>query len=118
MSRRHIVAIVFVHFMSARMTSRALNVHKKSVLELKAPESRIRDAVVSGFNVTRKPIFESRISSDRDDQVVPAVELIQRRLVLPLLVGLEELLVRFAGVGIQYADFGSTGGNIGNLELD
>src|SRR5262245_23007273 len=46
-------------------------------LELNAPKSRIRDAVGSGFNVACEPIFENRISSDRDDQVVPAVELIQ-----------------------------------------
>ena len=44
----------------------------------KTPESRIREAVLSGFNVTRKPIFEGRVSASRDDQVVPTKELIER----------------------------------------
>jgi hypothetical protein len=46
----------------------------------KAPESRVREAVPSGFDVTRQPVLESRISCDRDDKVVPAIELIQRQL--------------------------------------
>jgi hypothetical protein len=44
----------------------------------KTPESRIRKAVLSGFDVTRKSIFESRVSARGDDQVVPAKELIER----------------------------------------
>jgi hypothetical protein len=43
----------------------------------KAPESRIREAVLSGFDVTCKPVFESRVSGNRDDEVVPAIELLQ-----------------------------------------
>jgi hypothetical protein len=47
----------------------------------KAAESRIREAVLSGFDVTRKPVFESRVSGNFDDEVVPTMELIQRQLV-------------------------------------
>jgi hypothetical protein len=43
----------------------------------KAAESRIREAVLSGFDVTRKPVLKSRVSGNRDDEVVPAMELIQ-----------------------------------------
>ena len=40
----------------------------------KTSQRRIRRAVVSGFNVPAKPIFEAGIASDRDDQVVPTIE--------------------------------------------
>ena len=33
----------------------------------KAAESRIREAVLSGFDVTGESIFESRVCSNRDD---------------------------------------------------
>src|SRR5262249_43969350 len=54
---------------------------KKDLLpfENKTTESRIRNAVISSFKVTRKPIFELRIPTNRNDQVVPAVGLIQRQ---------------------------------------
>jgi hypothetical protein len=53
----------------------------------KAPESRIGDAITSGFDVTRQSIFERRVSGSRNDQVVPTLKLIQRRLVEKGLAG-------------------------------
>src|ERR1700730_3944768 len=53
----------------------------------KAPESRIGDAITSGFDVTCQSIFESRVSGSRNDQVVPTLKLIQRRLVEKGLAG-------------------------------
>jgi hypothetical protein len=41
----------------------------------KASESRIGEAVPSCFDVTCKPVLESRVSGNRDDEVVPAMEL-------------------------------------------
>ena len=43
-----------------------------------AAESRIGVGVAAGFDVTCEPIFESRVAADGNDQVVPAVELIER----------------------------------------
>ena len=57
----------------------------------KAPKGRIRNAVLSVFNVTGKPILESWISGDRDDQVVPPMELTQQQRICDRLVGLKSL---------------------------
>ena len=42
-----------------------------------APKSRIREAILSGFDVTSKPVFESRVSCNRHNEVVPAISLVQ-----------------------------------------
>src|SRR5271165_5383719 len=67
-----------------------------------APESRIREAVLSGFDVTRKSVFESQVSGNRDDEVVPAMELIKRQLIFKLLLGLKKPRAQLACVGIEY----------------
>jgi len=56
-------------------------------LRVTTPESWVGEAVLSGFDVTRESIFESRIRGNRENQVVPAIELIQRQLVLKPLLG-------------------------------
>ena len=84
----------------------------------KPSEGWIRDALLSGFNVTCKSICESRVSGNRDDQVVPAGGLIQGQLAFGLLLGLEKPLDRVAAIGIQHADFSSNAANIGDLQLD
>jgi hypothetical protein len=89
-----------------------------SALEGKAPESRIREAVLSGFNVTRKSVFESRVSFNRDNEVVPAVELIQRQLVFRRLMGMQKLRAHLACIGIEYANFGVLVGDIGDFLFD
>src|SRR5215469_17227906 len=70
----------------------------------KATHGRIRDTVLSGFDVTRKPIGEGRISCNRGDEVIPATELFQFHLVFELVAGLEMLRSGVAGVGIQNRD--------------
>jgi hypothetical protein len=47
----------------------------------KAPESRIGETVLSSFDVTRKLVFEIRVSANPYDEVVPTKELIQHQLV-------------------------------------
>src|SRR5437667_12727202 len=47
----------------------------------KAPESRIGETGLSGFDVARKLVFEIRVSANPYDEVVPAKELIQHQLV-------------------------------------
>src|SRR5262249_8023287 len=84
--------------------------------EHKTAESRIRDAVLPDFNVTGKSIIK-RVSSHRDDPVVPAKSLIQHGLDFKGLSGLEKPLRRVASVGILYADFGSTGSYIGDFQI-
>jgi len=50
----------------------------KSALEgNKAAESWIREAIPSGFDVTRKPILEGRVSGNGDYEIVPAMEFLQ-----------------------------------------
>jgi hypothetical protein len=44
-----------------------------------ASESRIREALLSSFDVPLKAVCKSRVSGNRDDEVVPAKELIQRQ---------------------------------------
>jgi len=46
----------------------------------KAPESRIGETVLSSFDVTRKLVFEIRVSPNPYDEVVPTKELIQHQL--------------------------------------
>ncbi len=41
------------------------------------PHSRIREALLAGFHVTRKPVFKSRVTVNRDDEIVPAIVLMQ-----------------------------------------
>ena len=62
-------------------------------------KSRIREAVLSGFDVTRKPVFEGRVSGDFDDEVVPTMELIQRQLVFKRLARLEKPRAQLACMG-------------------
>ena len=45
----------------------------------KAPESRIGETVLSSFDVTRKLVFEIRVSPNPYDEVVPTKELIQHQ---------------------------------------
>src|SRR5215471_7833065 len=85
--------------------------------EHKTAEGRIRDAVLPDFNVTGKSIIK-RVSSHRDDPVVPTKSLIQHGLDFKSLPGLEKLLGRVASVGILYADFGSIGSNIDDFQID
>jgi hypothetical protein len=56
----------------------------------KSSESGVREAVLSGFDVTRKSILESRVSGNREDHVIPAKELIERQLDFKLGVRLEK----------------------------
>jgi hypothetical protein len=84
----------------------------------KAPESRIRKAVLSGFDVTREPVFESRVSVNPDNGVVPAMELMQRQLVFKRLVGPETLRVQIACISIEYADLGVFGSEVGDSPFD
>src|SRR4029077_8746524 len=84
----------------------------------KAPESRIREAVLSGFDVTSKSVFESWVSGHRHDEVVPAIELVQRQIVYQRRVGVENPRAQVAGIGIEYADFALVTGDIGDFQLD
>jgi hypothetical protein len=89
----------------------ALEVHKTA-------KSWIREAVPSGFNVTRKPVIERRVFGDRHDQVIPAIELFQRQLIFKALTRLEYLLDKVAGVGVKYINYDWTGGDIGDAPHD
>src|ERR1700733_1389258 len=89
----------------------ALEVHKTA-------KRRIREAVPPGFNVTRKPVIERRVFGSRHDQVIPAIELFQRQLILKALTRLEYLLDKVAGVGIKHIHYDWTGGDIGDAPRD
>src|SRR5262245_54863298 len=70
-----------------------------------ASESRIRNAIIPGFNMTCKSIAEGRITRNRDDVVVPAVELIQRLLPGERGMRVDHLPVDTPRVSIQDIDF-------------
>src|SRR5215471_15033921 len=73
-----------------------------------APERWIRDAISSGFDVTRKTVIEARVRGDRDEQVVPASELLQLEVVFEGMARLEVFRSYFAGIGIKDGDVGWT----------
>ena len=100
------------------VTDAPLRIAGSALESNKAPKSRIREAVLSGFDVTRKPVFESRVSSNRDDEVVPAMELTQRQLAFKPFVALEKLRCRLTCVGIEHVDFGVAGGYVGDPPSD
>ena len=83
-----------------------------------APKDRIREAILSGFDVTSKPVFESRVSRNRHNEVVPAIELVQSQLVHQRRVEVEDPRAQVACIGIEYADFGLVVGDIGDFQLD
>jgi hypothetical protein len=83
-----------------------------------APESRIREALPSSFDVTRKSVLESRVCGNRNDEVVPAIELIQEQLVYQRRMGVQKPRAQVACLGIEYTDFGVVGGDIGDFPLD
>src|SRR5262252_4979971 len=61
-----------------------------SALERDKPaKRRIREAVLSGLDVTCQTIFESGIAGNSNDEVVPAMELLQRQVAVKLVPGLE-----------------------------
>jgi hypothetical protein len=103
---------------TAACAAPTVNRHTSALEGHKTAKSWIREAVFSGFNVTRKPVIESRVSGNRHDQVIPAVELSQRQLIFKRLSGAEKLRDSVARIGIQYADFGFSGGGIGDAPLD
>ena len=41
-------------------------------------QSWIREAVLSGFNMPRKPVIERRVFGNRHDQVIPTIEPLER----------------------------------------
>ena len=79
---------------------------------------RIREAVLSGFDVTRELILESWVVGNRDDHVVPAIELIQPQLVYDRRVGMEKPRGQVACIGIEYANFGCKGADIRDFPAD
>jgi len=84
----------------------------------KTPKSWIREAVLSGFNVTGKPVIESWVSGNRHDQVIPAIELSPRQLSSKLLLGAERPRDRVARVGIEHGHFGLNAGDIRDTPRD
>src|SRR6185369_9180518 len=80
---------------------------------------RIREAVLSGFDVTRESILENRVSLNRYDQVVPAMELVERQFPVYPLFGMKHLCgYVLAGIGVENVYYGWAGGDIGNDPLD
>src|ERR1700723_2471624 len=67
-----------------------------------ATHRRIRDAIAAGLDVTREAILEGRVLLDRNDEVIPTLELFQRPVVHKFLAlagkALREVLARI-GVG-------------------
>src|SRR5580658_7971587 len=63
---------------------------------------RIRDALAAGLDVTREAILEGRVLLDRNDEVIPTLELFQRPVMHKFLAlagkALREVLARI-GVG-------------------
>ena len=76
---------------------------------------RIREAVLSGFDVTRKPVLGRRIAGNRDNQVVPAVELLLLGLIFQRPIMLQKPGSRIAAIGIQDTNCGLPSGNVGDF---
>src|SRR5262249_24317413 len=83
-----------------------------------APERRIGETVLSSLDVTRKPALEIGVSANRDYEVVPSVELVQRHLVRKASVRLEMPRARVAGIGVEHGDVRGEGGSVLYSQLD
>src|SRR5271168_1819276 len=83
-----------------------------------SPQSGIGHAVLSGFDVTSEAVVERGISGHCDDEVVPAIELTQRRFEFKVIVTVERLRPRLTRIGIEYGDFSAACADTGDFQFD
>src|SRR5271165_1854501 len=81
-------------------------------------QCRIGVAVPAGFHVASELISERRVSGNRNDQVIPAVEMVEFQLPFSALSVMEIPRDRVAGIGVEYGHLGVSGGVVGDAPFD